>query len=191
MALFIFLHLLNHTMILFSEQSYIEFMEFARKIYRNPIAESLLVLSIVIQVGTGIQLVWRKKKKQKSVFERLQLYSGLYFVYFLISHTSAIFVGRYYLRVDTNLYFGAAVVNISPALYFFIFHYGLAILAFFTHVGSLHFFRMQKHVSRKHANRQAWVILISGAVLAVLIVSKLMQVEVPESYLHIYDVFFE
>ncbi len=190
MAFFIGLHLLNHSMILISEEAYMGFMDFARKIYRNPVSETILLLAVIVQIVSGIQLFRKKRKTDRRLFDRLQLYSGLYFVYFLTTHTLAVMAGRYYFELDTNLYFGASVVNMYPVLLFYIFHYGLAIFAFFAHIGSLHYFRVQRFVPEKTARLHGLAMLGTGFILAILIVGKLMTVDVPMEYIEVYNGIF-
>lgn len=190
MAFFIGLHLLNHSMILISEETYMSFMDFARKIYRNPVSETILMLAVVVQVVSGIKLFRKKWPQRPGLFDKLQLFSGLYFTYFLITHTLAVFAGRYYFELDTNLYFGASVVNMYPILLFYVFHYGLAVFAFFAHIGSLHYVRVQQSVSEKAARRHGYIFLIMGIVLAFLIVGKLMTVDVPAEYIDAYEGIF-
>ena len=191
MAFFIGLHLLNHCMILISDEVYIQFMDFARKIYRNPVSETILLLAVLVQVISGIRLFRKKWTHRPGLFDKLQLFSGLYFTYFLLSHTGAVLFARYYLELDTNLYFGATVLNISPIFIFFIFHYSLAILAFFAHIGSMHYFRVQQFVSEKRARNHAFILLGIGFLLSVLIIGKMMMVDVPYENLHAYDALFE
>lgn len=190
MAFFIGLHLLNHTMILISEEMYISFMDFARKIYRNPVSETLLMTAILVQVFSGIKLFRKKWAQKRNLFDKLRLFSGLYFTYFLITHTAAVLAGRYYFGLDTNLYFGASVVNMYPALLFYIFHYGLAVFAFFAHIGSLHYVKIQRYVSEKAARNHGYLFLITGILIAFLIVGKLMTVDVPDEYLNVYEGIF-
>lgn len=87
------------------------------------------------------------------------------------------------LNLDTNLYFGAAVLNISPIQYFFVFHYGLAILAFFTHLSCVHLQKMQRYVTLQMATVQATVIIIIGAILSVVIVGRMVGIAIPPEYL--------
>jgi succinate dehydrogenase/fumarate reductase cytochrome b subunit len=190
MAFFIGLHLLNHSMILISEELYMSFTDFARKIYRNPVSETILLTAVLIQVISGIKLFRKKWPQKRNLFDRLQLFSGLYFTYFLITHTAAVLAGRHYFGLDTNLYFGASVVNMYPVLLFYVFHYGLAVFAFFAHIGSLHYIKIQRFVSEKSARNHGYLFLMGGTLLAFLIVGKLMSVDVPDEYINVYEGIF-
>ncbi|MEQ8303813.1 MAG: hypothetical protein RIB47_10505 [Cyclobacteriaceae bacterium] len=180
---FISVHILNHATILISEDTHLAFMQYYRKVYRLPLLEGVLFCAILIQVVSGGTMLLKKWRTGKSRWARIQLISGGYFVYFLIVHPAAVLYGRYVLNLDTNLYFGAAVLNISPIQYFFVFHYGLAILAFFTHLSCVHQQKMQRHVTLRMATVQATVIIIIGAILSVVIVGRMVGIAIPPEYL--------
>lgn len=181
-AVFITFHLLNHLLIIGGEEVHLEFMKAARVIYRNIIVEPVLLLCILVQVITGIRLVFKKWRHQESLFDRLQLISGLYFVYFLVGHTSAVIYCRFILNLDSNLYFGASGLNAYPLYFYFIFHYGLSIIFFFTHVACAHRNGIIKYVSQKTANIHAYGIIILGIILATIILYKMMHINIPKEY---------
>lgn len=180
---YISIHLLNHLMILYSVQAHLDFMEVARKAYRFPPIEILLFMAVLFQVGSGSSLLWKKWKSVDTIWDRLQVYSGAYFIYFLVAHPAAVLFGRYAWHLDTNLYFGAAVLNIDPLYYFFMLHYGLAIAAFFIHTACVHRIMMQAYVSQKNATWQASAIILVGIALSILIVSHMMGMSIPPEYL--------
>jgi succinate dehydrogenase/fumarate reductase cytochrome b subunit len=180
---FISIHLLNHLMILDSVQAHLDFMEVARKVYRFPPIEILLLMAVLFQVGSGSRLLWRKWKSVDTIWDRLQVYSGAYFIYFLIAHPAAVLFGRYVLHLDTNLYYGAAVLNIDPLYYFFALHYGLAITAFFMHTACVHRIKMSAYVSQKNATWQASALILTGILLSIIIVSHMMGMSIPPEYL--------
>ena len=184
---FIVVHLLNHIMIFFSIEAHLEFMNVARKVYRHPVIEPILFASILFQVSSGCLLLWKKWRQADSIWDKLQIYSGIYFIYFLIAHPAAVLFGRQVWHLDTNLFFGAAVLNLNPLYYYFVFHYGLAIAAFFTHVACVHRIKMQAYTSQKNASTQSKIILAVGIVLAILIVSKMMDIPIPQEYLDGYS----
>ena len=131
LALFIGIHLLNHLFILHSEAMHVRFMQKARKIYRNPMIEGILLTAVVLQIVSGICLIIRKWSKTDSWFDWVQICSGLYLSLFLTNHIRAVLAGRYKMHADTNLYYGAGVMNMWPQKLFYIPYYSLAILAFF------------------------------------------------------------
>lgn len=176
-ALFMGFHLLNHLLILHSEALHIKFMQRARKVYRNPIAESILLFAVLVQVVTGISLVLSKWSKMEDFFDRVQVISGLYLSFFLLVHISAVLYGRYRLRFDTNLYFGAGVMNMWPHKLFFMPYYSLAILAFFSHIAAIHKIKMEEFVSSSSAETQAFIIMIIGGLTMLAIITRMANLK--------------
>jgi hypothetical protein len=161
-------------------------METYRKIYRIPIVEVLLYTAVLVQVVSGGRLLWKKWRHTQGIWDKLQVWSGAFFLYFLLMHPMAVIWGRYVWEVDTNLYFGASVVNIKPFLYFYVFHYGFSIWAFFTHLACVHRVKMARFVSLRSAEVQATALVILGLVMAVLIVYNMMGMDIPQVYLENY-----
>lgn len=162
-AFFVCLHLINHFFVLVGIDRHIEVMQVLRKLYRNTFAEIILLLAVVIQVFSGIQLFRNQYRKTKTFFEKLQVWSGLYLAFFFIIHLSAIMAGRFLLHLDTNVYFGAAGLNRFPFNLFFIPYYSLAILSFFGHIASIHYRKIQQR--NRNAWRQSFLIIIIGFVV--------------------------
>ncbi len=183
---YISMHLLNHLMILDSVQAHLDFMEAARKVYRFLPVEILLLMAVLFQVGSGSRLLWRKWKTVDTIWDRLQVYSGAYFIYFLMAHPAAVFFGRYAMHLDTNLYYGAAVLHIDPLYYFFTLHYGLAIVAFFMHTACVHRIKMSAYVSQQHATWQASALIVVGIMLSTIIVNHMMGTPIPAEYLEVF-----
>lgn len=186
LILFISGHVLNHTMILVSEELHLQFMATFRKIYRIPVVEVLLYAAVGVQLVTGGRLLWKKWRHTHGIWDKLQVWSGAFFLYFLVMHPLAVIWGRYVWELDTNLYFGAAVLNVKPLVYYFVFHYGLSIWAFFTHLACVHRVKMTRWVSVRSANVQATAMVIAGLVMAVLIVYNMMGMDIPQEYLENY-----
>ena len=181
-AAFLSVHLLNHLMLFKSEQTHIRFMEGARLVYRNPFVETLLLMAVCVQVVSGITLVKKNWNNRIGVFDRLQIYSGLFLSYFLIAHVSAVLIGRYVLKLDTNLYFGASVLNNYPAYFYFILHYGLAVISIFIHIACIHKSKIARYTTEVQARLQAYSIMACGVLISILIVYQMMNVTIPTEY---------
>ena len=186
LIVFITGHLLNHLMILVSPELHISFMEIFRKFYRLPPVEILLYMAVLIQVFSGTKLLRKKWNNVQSIWDRLQIYSGMFFIYFLIIHPMAVLYGRYIWHLDTNLYFGASVLNVNPLVYYFTFHYGLATIAFFTHMACIHRVKMQSYTSIHLAANQARLLIVLGLIISFLIVYNMMGIDIPKEYLEKY-----
>ena len=183
LAMYIGIHLLNHLLILRSAAMHIAFMQKARKIYRHPVVEPILLLAVGLQILTGLFLVTQKWTKTESWFDWAQICSGLYLSLFLTYHVRAVLVGRHKLHVDTNLYYGAGVMNMWPQKLLFIPYYSLAILAFFTHVACIHRIKMKEFVSLEMAEQQAIGIMLLGIVITLLIIYKMAHLKLPDGFI--------
>lgn len=173
-------------MSLWGPETHIEWMTALRKVYRNPLFESLLLLAVLAQVISGIKLYFSKRKIANIFFVKLQIWTGLYLAFFLLMHVSAVMVGRYVLALDTNFYFGVAGLNVFPFNLFFVPYYALAIIAFFGHVAAIHSQKMKKSLGGLSPDRQAKIILYTGLALTLVILYGLTGgftgVEIPETY---------
>ena len=177
LSVFIGLHLLNHLLILHSEALHIRFMKSARKIYRNKFVESLLFLAVLLQVISGITLVIMKWNKVENYFDRIQIASGLYLSFFLLNHVMAVLRGRYILKMDTNIYYGAGVMNMWPQKLFFIPYYSFAILSFFFHVACVHRLKMEKFAGLAVSTKQSFMIMGAGALITFLVIIKMANLK--------------
>ncbi len=165
--LFIILHLSNHLCSLISLEDHIAVMNKLRIIYRNFFVESLLFISLFIQLVTGFILI--RKKSVSTTFDKIHVWSGIYLAIFTIIHISAVLVGRFILKLDTNIYFGIAGINSFPLNLFFIPYYGFAIVSFFSHLAAIHNKKMKYNISFLTPKLQAWFILITGIVLTMFL----------------------
>lgn len=183
---FIILHLSNHLYIFFGVERHIEVMDTLRFFYRNAIAETILICMVLTQIITGIKLFIKKRKKANSFFDKLQIWSGLYLTIFFVFHLGAVFIGRFILNLNTNIYFGVAGLNTFPFSLFFIPYYGLAIISFFGHISSIHRVKMKNNVLGIYPNQQAYLIFISGVLLSLITIYGLTNgfngIEIPKEY---------
>lgn len=185
-SIFVTIHLFNHSYSLFGAKAHIEMMNNLRVVYRNVIAESILLFAVVIQIISGIILFLKKRKKESDFFGKLQIWTGLYLAIFLLIHLSAIFTGRFLLVLDTNFYFGVAGLNTFPLNLVFIPYYGLAIISFFGHISAVHFTKMKSKILGIEPIKQSFGILIFGIVLTLIIFYGLTEgfkgVKIPKEY---------
>ncbi|WP_375561619.1 hypothetical protein ACE193_03460 [Bernardetia sp. OM2101] len=169
LSLFIGLHLFNHLCSIFGAEFHISMMDSLRIVYRNIVIESLLLFAVFVQIISGSKLILKLKKQHRLNFENLSVWSGFYLAIFLLIHVSAVLVGRFILKLDTNFYFGVAGINIFPLNLFFIPYYGLAIMAFFAHISAIHFKKMKHNILGFTPQKQAIVILIIGLVFSIVL----------------------
>lgn len=162
LSLFIGFHLLNQLFALAGPEAHIALMEKLRKVYRHPVIETILLLVILIQVVSGIRLLFNRKKK--TIAEKIQTYSGLYLSLFLIGHVSAVILSRQVEHLDTNFYYIAAGLNLNPATLFFIPYYFIDVCAISLHIASLHYLKTKSKWS-------SYLIGGTGILVAMLIIA--------------------
>jgi hypothetical protein len=173
---------MNHLMLFQDEQAHIDFMKVARKFYRHPVAETLLLVAVLSQVISGIQLLIKKWKYRSDNFIKFQIYSGMFLAYFLTAHVSVVLLARYILRSDTNLYFGASGLNNNPLYFYFIIHYGLAVVSIFVHIACAHRTKISRYVTERTAKLHAFAIMGLGIIISCLIIYKMMHITIPLEY---------
>lgn len=185
-SIFVGLHLFNHVWSIFGADSHIELMNTLRRFYRNIFIESIIMLSVFVQIISGLKLFKSSRKTAISNFDKLHVWSGLYLAFFFIIHLSAVLGGRFFLHLDTNFYFGAAGLNSFPFNLFFIPYYALAILSFFGHIASIHSKKMKQTVLGLTPNKQSIAILSFGILITILIFYGLTNhfngVAIPKEY---------
>ncbi|MBI3234672.1 MAG: hypothetical protein HYZ42_11645 [Bacteroidetes bacterium] len=185
-TIFIGLHLLNHTFSIFGAARHIEIMNTLRLFYRNIFVETILLSVVFVQIISGLKLFKNNRKIATSNFDKLHIWTGLYLAIFFIIHLSAVLVGRFFLNLDTNFYFGVAGLNAFPFNLFFIPYYGLAIVSFFGHIASIHCKKMKHPIFGLTPNGQSKAILIFGVCLTIVIFYGLTNhfngVTIPEEY---------
>lgn len=184
LSVFIFFHLGNQLLSLFGPSVHREWMNQFRKVYRQPVFEFILLSAVFFQVITGIKLLFNRRKKTGA--EKAQLYSGLYLSVFLVVHVGAVMFGRQ-IQLDTNFYFAAAGMNLSPAIFVFIPYYFLAVTAITVHVASLHYLKTKS----KTVSYGIAIIGILAAALIILGYTNSFEWRVmPAEYQHFIRMFF-
>ncbi|WP_323758401.1 hypothetical protein [Roseivirga sp.] len=185
-TVFIVFHLINHIYSLFGVEKHIELMDSFRLVYRNAFAETILLLSVLVQVISGLKLFLKKRRIVNGLWEKLQLWSGLYLAVFFVFHLAAVFVGRLVLELDTNIYFGVAGLNTFPFNLFFLPYYGLAIISFFGHIAAIHAQKFKHSPFGMKSSSQSIIILSFGILLSITILYGLTNgftgIEIPSEY---------
>lgn len=132
-SIFVITHLYNHILAYYGPDYHIKFMENARLVYRHRLVEIILLFSVFTQLLTGLILFYKGLNKYKTLFDKIQDYSGLYLSFFFSAHISAILVARY-ADINTNFNYGHGAMNTYPQYIIFIPYYSLSIICFFAHV---------------------------------------------------------
>ena len=168
LMVFIGLHLFNHCYAIFGAEKNIELMSILRKGYRNIFIEPLLLCSVVVQVISGIKLL-RRKKSNKSNYEKIHIYSGFYLAFFLVVHVSAVLIGRTF-GYDTYFYYNATTFNFSPLYFLFFPYYIMAILSFFGHIAAIHYKKMDKYIWCISPVNQSNILMVLGSLVTIIII---------------------
>jgi hypothetical protein len=192
LALFILMHIANHLLSLISVEDHIEFMDKMRLIYRHPVFETILLIAVLGQIISGLSLVKALKAiKSDHLSDKLHIYSGLYLALFLLIHVSAVISGRVVFHLDTNIYFGAAGINLFPFNLFFVPYYFLAVSSIFIHIACIHYKKASVYMLPSKVKVQAIMIGISGIILAFIIIMGMTSffngLSIPSDYLKIYE----
>jgi hypothetical protein len=99
--------------------------------------------------------------------------------------------GRVIFHLDTNIYFGAAGINLFPFNLFFIPYYFLSITAIFTHIACIHYKKAGQYLPIKMVKNQSIIIVFTGILLAFLIIMGMTDyfkgLLIPNDYLKIYE----
>jgi len=164
LAVFIVSHLIVHLFAIGGINAHLKALDSVQWIYRNPIGETLLVATIITQIVTGLRRL-KAKRKSPNKWAKAQIYSGLYLMAFLIIHTSAAIATHTIFELETDFYWAAGSMNISPIKFFFWPYYFLAITSLFVHFAcALHFGWPGKFKTLKN------ILPVIGALLALTII---------------------
>ncbi len=161
-------------------------MQWSRTLYQFPLFEIALVLALTAQVVLGIRLLRGiRARKRKDAWHKVQFASACYLAYFIIAHTAAALTTRLIVDLDTNFYWAAGTLVLSPLKYGFAPYYFLAVTALFSHLlAALHF-----------RGARAWhaPALVVGPLVGMVIVAAyaglLYEIELPANYRDYFSVF--
>lgn len=187
-SVFVVAHLFNHAMAWFGIATHQRILEIFRVVYRQPIVEILLIGCFLFQAISGLKLIFRlRKKEEKTVFEKVQIYSGVILGLFILQHIAATIGQRFYFGFDTNFYFASRVVLQNPIKWYFIPYYALGIMTFATHVANVHEHKMISRIGERQAKVHFRVIIFLFALVTALILYVFMggrfEILIPKEYL--------
>lgn len=183
---FIVVHLFNHLLAIGGIDAHIAFMGSFRRLYRLPLIEALLLVSVLFQLSSGLYFIKARWGQRQNFFDRLQAVSGAYLAFFLLNHVGAVLFARSVLDLDTNFFFAAAGIHVTPFQYFFIPYYFFAVVAIFAHLACAFYWLTREQLPLTVRNRVGYSIIILGALLSLLIVlvmsGGLYTVDIPAQY---------
>lgn len=180
-GLFLVVHLGNHLYGLAGQQAHVDYMGYARTIYRNRVVEVVLLALFAWQLASGLTMLVRRWKQRRGAVAWLQALSGLYLAFFLLAHVGAVMAGRGIFGLDTDFRFAAAGFSVPPLQLLFAPYYFLAVFCLFAHVGCAVYWRLG---STRDGVLAAFV--LTGGTTSLLIVLSLAgvlyPVDIPDAY---------
>lgn len=103
LLIFLGFHLTNHFFGLIGPDAHTSVMKALRHIYRAPFVEPVLLTGFLFQIISGFYLAWQLTTKATDRFRTFQVASGVFLLFFIISHTNAVFIlARVYLNIDSG-----------------------------------------------------------------------------------------
>ncbi len=185
-AIFLTMHLFNHLLALVGPDVHIAWMERFRVLYRSLLFEVALLAAVMVQIASGIFFAIRRWERRESPYEQLQVWAGMYLVFFLSVHMIDVMSARMTHAMDTNYWFVVADIRAAllPALK--LLFYFLGIVAVSIHLACGVYWLLCRTGETPQRRMVAISIAISGIVIAVLIVlgfsGILYPVELPRDY---------
>ena len=180
---FIALHLTNHLFALTGIEAHIAMMRQLRAGYRHPVAETAVLLAALSQVVTGLILVYRGRRERRTLWQRVQAWSGIVLAAFLLQHVPAVMVGRYLQKLDTNFYFAAAVLQGGVYKYYFLPYYFAGVAAVFVHLAAAVRLRLPYGCARTAV---VFILIVTGIAAACVIVlcfgGAFYEIRLPAGY---------
>jgi hypothetical protein len=177
LAVFLMVHVASHLAALAGVEAHVRFMDAARRVYRQPVVEAVLLLCVALQAASGLRMLWTGRRGRRAVLAWLQAGSGAYIALFLAIHVGAVLAGRIAGGLDTNFYFAAAGLHVWPFVLFFVPYYFVAVAALFVHLGCA-----LRRGSAVVAGFSAVGVVVAGLIVAALM-GKVVPVEIPARYL--------
>lgn len=188
LGLFILSHLIVHLFALGGIEAHLKALDAVQWTYRHPIGEAVLVIAILTQIVTGVKRL-KAKRKSPDIWAKAQVYSGLYLIMFLIVHTGAALFTHHIFGLETDFYWAAGSMGISPVKFVFWPYYFAAIMAVFVHFAcAVHFgFR----------GRMGWLeklLPVLGVITALAIILPISgafyEIVIPDGVMDYYQKYF-
>ena len=174
---FLVLHLGNHLAALWTVRAHHDLMTSLRLWYRAAWVQPIIFGLLGTMILTGVLLVIRHTTTTADKFRTVQTATGAYFGAFIVSHTTAVLVGRAN-GVDTNWEFAAGVPPGILAQAWrgaLIDYYALSVFFIAVHVAlGLRIVLLGHHIKVGTANRVAYAGAVAGTIVTALIMAAVL-----------------
>lgn len=180
-AAFVLFHVGNQLTGLSGPDTYDHLMKLGRVVYRSSLIEPLLVALIFVQLASGLYLLWRDAAGPQDRLRTLQLASGSYLVFFLLSHLNATLIfGRRVLHGDTGWAFATGGPGGLVHAERLIPYYGYAVFFALLHVAlGVRRLLLRSHVRRARTDAFVVTIGVLGTLIALAILAGMFGVRLP------------
>jgi len=197
---FVIVHMVTHLSGVFGIEAYNAVQDVFRTVYRQPVVESLLLVSITGQLVVGAYLLARRigRGGVSGFWGWLQIVSGGVFFVFMAQHLYSLGMARLYFGLDTNFYWPASVMSGPWFIYYFAPYYVLGVFALFAHIGAGVRFALIDRGAAAIGNRVGVSFLVAGALISLaippIIAGAFFPIDLPQEwidYLRFYMPAFE
>ena len=180
---FVAFHLFNHLIGWLGPQAHAAVMRWGRRLYRLPAVEAMLVVLLLLQIAFGAWLAWRWSARGVDRYRAVQVATGVYVGFFLLTHmNSALVSARLLSGTETDWAWAAAEpigllrdawsIRLLP-------HYGLGVFCMLAHLACGLRTVVLAHGWPRKAVNQAWGAgLMLACAVAVLLVAALCGLRV-------------
>jgi hypothetical protein len=171
LATFALLHVFNHSIAMVSLAMNKAVLSALRLVYRQDVAQVVLVAAVALQVITGLTMVWKYYLRRATPLRNLQLVSGLYLAVFLVTHLITVFNTRR-AGIDTDFVWashapGGLLASLSSVS--LLPRYSLAVLAVFVHLACQARWNLGRLLSESSARTVSYSVMALGAVTTVVV----------------------
>ncbi len=186
---FLFMHLVTHISGIFGIEAYNAVQKALRMVYRNRVTEPVLLVSISLQLVTGLVLLVRalRRGRPHGLLAWTQLLSGGFFFIFMAQHLFSLGMARLYFGLETNFYWPASVMSGPPYVYYFIPYYFFGVWAVMTHAGLGLRYWMLDAGHERLGNYTALAFTIGGALVSAFILPIIagvyFDIQLPEEWI--------
>jgi hypothetical protein len=171
LATFALAHVFNHSLAIVSLGMHTAVLHILRLVYRQNVAQTILIAAVGMQVCTGLTMVWKYYLRRATPLRNLQLVSGVYLAVFLVTHLITVFTTRQ-SGIDTDfvwashapagLLAGLSSVPLLP-------RYSLAVLAIFVHLACQVRWNLSRVASESAARKASYSVMALGGAATVVI----------------------
>jgi len=166
-------HVGNHLAAVESLSAHVTVQNILRVVYRQPVIETVIAITALLQVWTGWMLVSRARWQRATRLRNTQLLAGAFLGMFFVSHLTGVFIsGRLIQNADTTFAWatgGPAGLLSNPRSPQMIPYYSLAVLALVLHAGSASRWSLAPVLGQLVAQRICYALIALGIIVTLVL----------------------